>query len=167
MNQKVTKKLQAVVSLALAAVFVAAVPCTEASAAELNKEETVEVMEAAVWAPAERGEAPKLRTGLTNCIISVGFLPEGLLIAISTETSKTAKVIGVKDIKVQKKVWYGWSTVAVSDGGEQKNVSAMGCQMMYTGAEKGETYRILCTHYGDVDGYAEHESNSGEFIYTY
>lgn len=167
MNQKGTKKLQTIVSMALTILLLASMPCAEASAAGLTEAENVEVMEATVWEPAEQGEAPQLRTGFINCMISVISLPEGMLIAISTETTKTAKLIGVKDIKVQKKVWYGWSTVAVSDGREDTDASVMGCQMMYAGAEKGETYRILCTHYADVDGYAELDNDSGDFIYTY
>lgn len=76
--------------------------------------------------------------------------------------------MGVKDIKIQKKTWYGgWTTVAISEGKEVSDRSIMGITILYSNAVKDATYRIKCIHYGDVNGYIEGENDSGEFVFTY
>lgn len=106
-------------------------------------------------------------TSLAQCIISVSGSDEGMLIDITTGSVGRASVIGVKDIEIQQKVWYGWKTVAVCSGGESYNHSMMGISILYDNAVKDETYRITCVHYGDVDGYMEGTNDTGAFVYTY
>ena len=115
--------------------------------------------------PADENR-PSFRTILSS-ILNIDGSNEGMLIEISIESNGVSSKIGIKDVRVQKKVWYGWSTVATASGCEMNNVSAVGCSALYTGAVKGETYRILYTAYGDVDGYIERAGDSGEFVYTY
>lgn len=107
-------------------------------------------------------------TMLTRCHIGVGGDSEGMHIDITTGTVGVASVIGIKDIRVQKKTWYGWwETVAVCDGAELKGRSLIGITITYPEAVKGATYKILCVHYADVTGYTECESDSGSFVYNF
>ena len=108
------------------------------------------------------------RTMLTQCIINVSGDDEGMHIGIFTGTVGAASVLGIKDVKIQKKNWLGlWSTVATSSGGESYDCATTSVNILYANAEKGATYRILCVHYGDVNGYTEGEHDSGEFVFTY
>lgn len=107
-------------------------------------------------------------TMLVHCKISVSGDDEGMHIDIATGAVGVASVLGVKDVKIQKKTWYGgWKTVATSSGGESKDRSTMGITILYGNAEKDATYRILCVHYADVDGYTECDNDSGSFVFTY
>ncbi len=128
----------------------------------------VEYMEATiVEEPNLSGEGVPY-TMLVNCIIGVSKCSEGMAIDISTETVGKSSVLGVKDVKVLKKTWYGgWETVAVSDGGEVKDRTTMGISLVYKGAVEGATYKITCVHYGNVNGYIEGENDSGEFVYSF
>ena len=76
-------------------------------------------------------------------------------IAFSTDCSQMATVIGVKDIVIKQRVWYGWKTVATSDGAYVTNVNMFLGETVFSNAIKGETYRITCTHYADADEYIE------------
>ncbi len=128
----------------------------------------VEVLEAIVVEHVDMPSESNPYTMLASCIIGVRGDSDGMHIDISTGTVGKASVLGVKDVKVQKKTWYGgWTTVAVSDGGEAYDRTTMGIVLLYKGAEKGATYRISCIHYGDVDGYTEGENTTGEIVFTY
>lgn len=121
------------------------------------------VVENVVW---DSEEVPY--TMLAQCIISVSGDEDGMHISILTGSVGIASIIGVKDVRIQKKGWFGsWTTVATSSGGESYDRSQMGIDILYANAEKGATYRILCIHYADVDGYFEGEGDSGEFVFTY
>lgn len=95
-------------------------------------------------------------TTFIDTSIDVSFSADGMYIVIHTGMNAKASVVGAKDIEIQKKGLFGiWTTVATSSGGEAYDVSACAVSMTYTGAVKGETYRIICTHYGNVDEYRE------------
>lgn len=128
----------------------------------------IEVLEAKVVEGTEKYMEVVPYTTLANCHINVVSDSEGMHIGISTGVFGTASVLGVKDVKVQKKNWLGfWETVATSSGGEASDCSTMSVNILYRNAEKDATYRILCIHYGDVDGYHEMEHDSGSFVHTY
>ena len=168
MKRKTKKSLSRLLCLAMTAVFLAAVPAENAKAAEANAAaEMPQVLEASVFEVPVNAETPGTMTTFAQCFINVKSGSDGMLIEINTGVVGKASVIGVKDIKVQKKVWYGWSTVATSTGGELTDATSMVCSIRYANAEKGETYRILCTHYANVDRYEEFEADSGEFVFTY
>ena len=76
-------------------------------------------------------------------------------------------VIGVKDIKVQQKMWYGGKTVLASDGTGCYDCSSFGADLKYPDAIKDRTYRVICTHYADLDGYEEAVNDTGAFKFTY
>ena len=102
-----------------------------------------------------------------DCDITMAFRSEGLVMTFSTACLGTASVIGVKDIKVQQKMWYGWKTVQTSTGAENQNESIFACKLTYSDAEVGKTYRVLCTHYANVDRYEEFENDTGSFKFIY
>lgn len=161
-------------ALATATLIVAAVDFTSLAAEDkylpnyVDAIESVEVLDAVLVEDINlpSGEVPY--TMLSDCTIGVSASSEGMLIDISTGVVGTASVLGVKDIKIQKKTWYGgWTTVAISEGKEVSDRSIMGITILYSNAVKDATYRIKCIHYGDVNGYIEGENDSGEFVFTY
>lgn len=103
---------------------------------------------------------------IVNADLSISNTSSGIYFQVATGTNVTSEEIGVKDIKVQKKVWYGWKTVATSSGYDTNSDSYSGATT-YTGAEKAETYRITCTHYAKGQGFDLSIKNStNEFIYN-
>lgn len=160
-----------IIGLVLAAVLMAYMPGLHVMAAESITENDVEVLQGELM-----DEIPKayysvndnLRaTTFTNAEIIAGFSSNGMLIEFVTSTSKNASTIGVKNIVIQKKEWYGWKTVATAEGGGETNSSLTGYQVLYKGAVKGATYRVTCTHYADVDGYRELDATSGDLVCDY
>lgn len=107
-------------------------------------------------------------TTLLDCEIIMAFsATEGLVMTFTTSCMDVASVIGVKDIKVQQKMWYGWKTVLTSDGAEDYNHAIFGADLVYPEAIKDKTYRVICTHYADYDGYEEVVNDTGAFQFTY
>lgn len=134
----------------------------------LEETQEVEALEAEVIKGGMGGTEVAPYTTMVNCDINVVSDSEGMHIGILTGVIGMASVLGVKDIKIQKKNWLGfWETVATSSGGEVSDCSSMSVKILYKNAEKDATYRILCIHYGDVDGYHELEHDSGSFVHTY
>lgn len=106
-------------------------------------------------------------TTFIDTTILIAFNENGMDVVIYTDVGATASVVGVKDIKVQKKGLFGWTTVATSAGAETYNVGGCTVSFTYTGAEYEEIYRVTCTHYGQVDEYRElyHETEGFTCIY--
>ncbi len=94
-------------------------------------------------------------TTFVDASITISFDSEGMHIGICTGMNGVASVVGVKDIEVHRKKLFGYELVAVADGGEVYDTATALTSMVYTGAVQGEKYRVVCTHYGDVDGYRE------------
>jgi len=165
------KVVQMVASIVLSVALCTGIPEINCLAAETIEDtgagEDAEILESVVLEDVTCPSEIMPYTMLAQCIISISGSDEGMLINISTGTVGTASVLGIKDIKIQKKVWYGWKTVATSSGGESKNHSMMGVSILYANAIKDETYRITCVHYGDVDGYTEGTNDTDAFVYTY
>lgn len=133
-----------------------------------EEEDEVEVLYATLIENLESSSEISPYTMLADCIIGVSCASDGMHIDISTGTVGISSVIGVKDVKIQKKTWYGgWKTVAVCSGSESYDRGTMGISILYENAEKGATYRISCIHYGDVNGYTEFENVTGEIVFTY
>ena len=133
-----------------------------------GEEDEVEVLYATLIEDIESSSGISPYTMLADCIIGVSCASDGMHIDISTGVVGTGSVLGVKDVKIQKKTWYGgWKTVAVCSGSESYDRGTMGISILYENAEKGATYRISCIHYGDVNGYTEFENVTGEIVFTY
>lgn len=99
-------------------------------------------------------------TTFVDAAITISFDSEGMHITICTGMNDIASVVGMKDIEVHRKKLIGYEVVAVSDGGEVYDLTTAVCSLVYTGAVRGEKYRVVCTHYGDVDGYRELEAET-------
>lgn len=137
-----------------------------AAGIHVNGEGGVEVLEAKIEEyEYNAGIAPI--TSFGNATITVSRGDRGMEVCIITATNGIASVIGVKDIKVKHKVWWGWDTVATSTGGCVYNTDAMSCTLYYADAIQGDTYKISCVHYADVDGYHELESETSGIIYNF
>lgn len=169
MKAKITKNVQRVVCMVLATLLMVSVPAIETQAAELYSAENEDVVELEFVADEATTDSnhPMARTALYNCLMNVDCSSDGMLVDFNTSCSGTASVVGVKDIKIQKKVWYGWSTVATSSGGERENTSNYSGHILYEDAEYGETYRVSCVHYADVNGYEEVDNEIDSFVFTY
>lgn len=172
MNKKVLRKVRRVISLVLVALFLVNASYLDVTAAE-SEPEVIEYMEAEVreMTAEELAEILNTKTALSGCTISITRQTTGMQIQIYTATTQLAPVIGVKDIKVEQKVWYGWKTVATGNGGELYDTAGMTCTVTFTGAEVGENYRVSCVHYADLDydgvtQYTELTNNTGEFTYN-
>ena len=173
-EKRVWKVKQVILSLVMAVLIAGTVgfSCMAAEADALTdgseEENEVEVLYATLIEEIEPSSGISHYTMLADCIIGVSCDSDGMHIDISTGTVGISSVIGVKDVKIQKKTWYGgWKTVAVSDGREATDRGTMGISLLYENAEKGATYRISCIHYGDVNGYTEIENVTGEIVFTY
>lgn len=125
------------------------------------EEPDVVELEASVIAIDEVKNASLLQSRSTTFMdteITMSFSEAGMYITITTGMTMDGSVVGVKDIKIQKRGFLGiWSTVGVSDGAENYNTSSIMISLTYPDAVEGEVYRVSCTHYGDVDGYRELE----------
>lgn len=106
-------------------------------------------------------------TTMFDCEIVLAFTGNGLEMTITTMCVDVASVIGVKDVKVQQKMWYGWKTVYSSQGAENQNEDMFCADFTYPDAINGKTYRVVCTHYADYDGYEEVVNDTGAFKFIY
>lgn len=160
------KLLKKITSALLTIFLINASLCTPVLAAE---ESDIVELQASVTSVNAQEElyAQTRSTTFIDTSIDISFSADGMFVAIHTDMSKTASVVGAKDIEIQKKGLFGWTTVATSSGGEAYNVGGCVVSFTYTGAEYEEIYRVTCTHYGDVDGYRElyHETLGYTCIY--
>lgn len=163
MTKRRIEKLRCMVSLMLAVIFLVSTPVLEVSAAGAGQDSAVEVLTAEVIVLAT--EPPRTRTMLQNNTIVIGEENGALMVSATTGATARASVLGVKDIKIYKKVWYGWREVATSDGGEAQDCVNIGVTVYYTNAERGATYKATCVHYGNVDGYSEVSNESGSYVF--
>ena len=161
------KKMKRMISLLLSAIMLSTLFINVTFAAENSSDTDVVVLEAVVEEYAPGMNATARSTTFADNSIDVSFSSSGMSITISTSMTLNASIVGVKDIEIQLKNGNDWVTVATSAGGGVTD--AMGCavELTYTGAIYGEYYRVVCTHYADVDGYRElyHESAAMRCIY--
>lgn len=127
----------------------------------------VEQLECQVMEDDTEYNASTRTTTFIDNTISISYSSSGMYVVIRTSMNTTASVVGAKDIEIQIKDGSDWVTVAVSDGGESYNTITCMLSLTYTGVIEGETYRVVCTHYGNVDGYRElyHESAGFKCVY--
>lgn len=161
------RKGRTIVAFLLALFFVVSAPAQEVQAEEYNENTTLTVV-VANKTPEYDPYGVQPLTTMFNCQIIMAFsADEGLVMTFTTSCVGLAKVIGVKDIKVQQKMWYGWKTVLVSDGAESVDRASFAADLTYPDAIKDKTYRVICTHYADYDGYEESVNDTGAFQFTY
>lgn len=165
---RTSRKKSKVLSLVLAIIMMVSMVSIDVSAAEKGVEEKIEVLKMISLDNLNGGEVSNsnIKALLHNCLISVNSSSSGMRVTFMTDCVQVASTIGVKDVLIKQKVWYGWKTVATSVGGYNINETTYMGTIYYTNAIKGETYRITCTHYADADEYTE-VNGELEFIFTY
>lgn len=112
--------------------------------------------------------SPYIRANsIVNASLRVTPRSNEILIEVYTGCNFVATKVGVKDVLVQEKVWYGWKTIATA-GDYGTNAVSYGASAHCTNAEKGKTYRVLCTHYAIDSSGVEHTlaNQSEEFVYN-
>lgn len=121
----------------------------------------VVVLDAKIYEYVSDSEISTYATKFDTATITISYHSAiGMDVMILTYVNGVASVVGVKDILIQAQSGSNWVTVATSAGGEMTDVQGMGCAVTYAGAVEGVTYRVVCTHYADYEGYRElyHES---------
>ena len=167
-EKKRMRKGRTIIAFLLAMFFAISAPAQEVRAESYSNEGSI--LTVAVTNKTQEYDLLKVQpiTTLYDCEIIMAFsADEGLVMTFTTSCAGVAKVIGVKDIKVQQKMWYGWKTVLASDGAESADRGSFGANLTYSGAIKDKTYRVICTHYADYDGYEEAVNDTGAFKFTY
>ena len=169
MKRKRTKKW-AVKAVAMLMTLIFAMPMpglkTHAEEIETNETSNVEVTVSDIGTEYRSYGVQPLTT-MFNCEIILAFTGNGLEMTFTTSAAEVSTVIGVKDIKVQQKMWYGWKTVFTSDGAENHNENMFGAGVTYPDAVNGKTYRVTCVHYANYDVYEEVENDTGAFKFIY
>ena len=84
---------------------------------------------------------------LLACNVGIGIADNGLLMSFDTNATQIADEIGVKNVILQEKTWYGgWKDIPANNYCTYNSDFYAG-DIVYTAATKGTTYRIKCTHY--------------------
>ena len=153
--KRTKKRKWSVRALAAMLIAILAMPTVglKTHAEELNKE-------------VEYNSTVQPLTTMVDCEITMAFTLNGLEMTFTTLSVEVSSVIGVKDIKVQQKMWYGWKTVMTSSGAENYNEDMFMAGLIYPDAVNGKTYRVICTHYANYDVYEEVENDTGAFKFV-
>lgn len=103
---------------------------------------------------------------LAGCTLEIGIASNGVEVSFVTSATQTANEIGVKDVVLQQKTWYGWKDIPISNHSTNNSDIYIG-GVIYTSAEKGATYRAYCTHYAKLGGTESTLYNStGNLVYN-
>ena len=93
----------------------------------------------------------KANPSLSGCTLEIGIASNGLQLSFRTRATQTADEIGVKNVVLQEKVWYGWKNITLNIR-YVRNSDLYSGSVVYTEAKAGTTYRVNCTHYAIFDG---------------
>ena len=52
---------------------------------------------------------------LAGCTLEIGIASNGVEVSFVTSATQTANEIGVKDVVLQQKTWYGWKDIPISN----------------------------------------------------
>lgn len=168
MKKKGKKWTTKAVAILMTMVFAMSMPGPKSHAEETTTAETTGANVTVINDVAEyNAYGVQPLTTMFNCEIILAFTGNGLEMTFTTSAAKMSSVIGVKDIKVQQKMWYGWKTVFTSDGAENQNEYMFGGDITYPDAVNGKTYRVKCVHYANYDVYEEVENDTGAFKFIY
>ena len=83
---------------------------------------------------------------LAACTLEIGIDSDGVSVSFVTSATQAANEIGVKNVVLQEKTWYGWKNIPINDHYTNNTDMYVG-EVIYTKAEAGKTYRVYCTHY--------------------
>ena len=133
-----------------------------------SEESFTEIPQTQIQIEGQNGTAvvPLSNPSLTACNLEVGIANNGLEISFVTSANQYADEIGVKNVVLQEKAWYGWKDIPVSSYYRNNSMLYSG-GVVYTAAEAGKTYRVKCTHYAKF-GNSELtlENISSEIVYN-
>lgn len=87
---------------------------------------------------------------LYDCELAIGIAKNGIGIEYTTLCSTVATEIGVKDMVLQEKTFFGWKDIPIKDHCTTDESIYVG-SVVYIKAEPDKTYRVNCTHYAIVD----------------
>lgn len=127
----------------------------------------VEIPQKTMEVVSEEGSGILLSSpSLTACEVGIGIADNGLLLTFDTTATNVADEIGVKNVVLQEKTWYGWKDIPVSNHYTHNSDFYAG-GVVYTLASKGTTYRVKCTHYAKF-GSTELtlDNTSSELVYN-
>ncbi len=166
-KKKQRKRNVRILSTLMAMILVIISPCPKSYAAEVWNDEIPSIEVTTTNKVEEYGSwGVQPITTMYNCEIIMAFTLDGLEMDFTTSCVDIASVIGVKDIKVQQKMWYGWKTVLTSPGAENQNEDLFCASLTYPDAVNGKTYRVTCVHYANYDVYEEVENDTGAFKFV-
>ena len=105
---------------------------------------------------------------ITTASLKVTPRSNEILIECITACSFEATKVGTRNLYVQEKTWYGWKTIAFLPDSHEEDTGSHVFETHCRTAQKGETYRVLCTHYAFEEDGTEHivENESEEFVYN-
>lgn len=89
---------------------------------------------------------PLSSPSLTRCTLEIGIASNGVEVSFVTTANQSANEIGVKNVVLQEKTTFGWTNITIADHYKSSSDIYSG-GVVYTGATKGKTYRVYCTHY--------------------
>lgn len=128
----------------------------------------IPVEEIQVVAPSGNEEISMTSSdSLAGCSLEIGIASNGVSLTFATRATGTASEIGVKNVVLQEKQpGGGWKSIPISNHYARGTDDYYG-GVVYTGAQKGRTYKVSCTHYAIIDGH-EYTLNSqtGELVYN-
>lgn len=126
------------------------------------------VDEIQIVSPSEEKNISTTATAsLAGCNLGIGIASNGVEITFATSSTESASEIGVKNVVLQEKQpGGGWKSIPISNHYARGTDDYFG-GVVYTGAQKGRTYKVSCTHYAIIDGH-EYTLNSqtGELVYN-
>lgn len=103
---------------------------------------------------------------LSGCTLEIGAVSNGVNVTFITRATQTADEIGVRNVVLQEKTWYGWKDIPISDH-KTNNTDIYAGGVVYTSAEAGKTYRVYCTHYAKFGSTEDTVYNiTGELVYN-
>lgn len=139
-----TKKLTNVLAMVLFCCLACSSVTTKAAETSISEipQDKIVVMNADEMAAQQQRANPSL----TGCTLEIGVASNGVEITFVTSATQSADEIGVKNVLLQEKTWYGWKDIPISNYCSY-NTDIHFSGVVYTGAEKGKTYRVSCTHY--------------------
>ena len=113
------------------------------------KENTlIEVPQASidVVSPEKAAIGTTSNPSLTACVVGIGIADNGIHITFDTTATEPANEIGFKNVTIKEKTLSGWKDIPVSNYCSYNSEYYSG-SFVYTGAVKGKTYFVECTHY--------------------
>ncbi len=167
MKNAISKQLKKIISSMLIIVFFVSMMGIEVFAAESTNISDKDVMElkAEVVGIDNDSEISIMSTDFVDASITVSRTSQGMRIVCTTIVNRTASIVGVKDIMVYHKEGSKWVPVATSDGGSLSDTMGVSITAYYPNAIYGDTYKISCVHYANVDEYRELPSETIDFKY--